>query len=148
MSIVRLLGGYVTVVAVVAVLGMGGTVSAADTKEKAEQKPAAAKEEKKSERYSYVAQPGDTYSQIVRKAVQTYGILNKKDIGEARIVAIETRAAEAAGWPVLAEGEAVKITEGDIKSWVETAMKLPEAEVAAWNTYVPYINFDTRAIGE
>ena len=98
--------------------------------------------------YSYTANAGDTYAQMVRKAVQTYGITNKKDIGTARIVAIETKASEQAGWPYLNEGQVVSFNDSLIKTWVDEAMKLPAADVAAWQTYVSSVNFDTRNIGE
>ncbi len=98
--------------------------------------------------YSYTAQAGDAYTQLVRKAVQTYGIVHDKDIGNARIVAIETTASEQAGWPVITQGQVVSFDESLVKSWVDNAMKLSATDVAAWQTYVPYINFDTRSIGE
>lgn len=98
--------------------------------------------------YSYTANAGDSYTQLVRKAVQTYGILHKEDLGTARIVSIETTASKQAGWPLLAEGQVVSFGESTIKTWVNQAMKLSDADVAAWATYAPYINFDTRDIGE
>lgn len=98
--------------------------------------------------YSYTAKAGDTYTQLVRKAVQTYGIDNKKDIGNARILAIETQASAQAGWPLLNEGQVVSFNESLVKTWVDQAMKLSPADVAAWQTYVPYVDFDTRAIGQ
>ncbi len=97
--------------------------------------------------YSYTAQAGDTYVQMVRKAVQTYGIQNKKNIGNARIVAIETKAAETAGWPELNEGQVVTFNQSLVKTWVDQAMKLSADDVAAWQTYVAYVDFDTRNVG-
>lgn len=98
--------------------------------------------------YSYTANAGDSYTQLVRKAVQTYGITHDKQFGNARIVAIETAASEQAGWPLIAEGQVVSFGESTVKAWVADAMKLSDADVAAWATYVPYIDFDTRGIGE
>lgn len=98
--------------------------------------------------YSYTANAGDSYTQLVRKAVQTYGIMHDKQLGNARIVAIETIASEQAGWPLIAEGQVVSFGESTVKAWVADAMKLSDADVAAWATYVPYIDFDTRGIGE
>lgn len=98
--------------------------------------------------YSYTANAGDSYTQLVRKAVQTYGIMHDKQLGNARIVAIETAASEQAGWPFIAEGQVVSFGESTVKAWVTDAMKLSDADVAAWATYVPYIDFDTRGIGE
>lgn len=98
--------------------------------------------------YSYTANSGDTYTQLVRKAVQTYGIVHKESLGNARIVAIETTASERAGWPMIAEGQVVSFDESTVKAWAADAKKLSDADVAAWATYVPYIDFDTRGIGE
>ncbi|NLA42856.1 hypothetical protein GX865_01685 [Candidatus Saccharibacteria bacterium] len=155
MKIVRLLGGYLAAVAVVTTIVMGGQAQATEKKPevKTEQKKAPSKTEvkktsSKEAAYSYVAQPGDAYAQLVRKAVQTYGIQNKKEIGQARILAIETIASEKAGWPLLNEGQIVSFKQSQIKAWVDEAMKLPAEDVAAWQTYVPYVNFDTRNIGE
>lgn len=108
----------------------------------------ATKAEAQTNAYSYTANSGDTYAQMVRKAVQTYGITAKKDIGTARIVAIETKASEQAGWPYLNEGQVVSFNDSLIKTWVDEAMKLPAADVAAWQAYVSSVNFDTRNIGE
>ena len=98
--------------------------------------------------YAYTAQQGDSYTQLVRKAVQTYGIDHKVDLGNARIVAIETKASEQAGWPAINEGQGVSFNESLLKTWVDEAKKMTEADVAAWATYVPYIDFDTRSIGQ
>lgn len=148
MSSFRVLGGYFVAVVVFATIGVSGTAIAAEVKEGAKKEQPAIKKVGVPSHYRYTAQAGDTYTQMVRKAIQTHGIVHKKELGQARIVAIETRAAEAAGWPILAEGQAVELTEGDVAKWAEAAMKLPSDEVMAWSTYVPYINFDTRAIGE
>lgn len=98
--------------------------------------------------YSYTANSGDTYTQLVRKAVQTYGITHDEDVGVGRIIAIETRVAEQSGWPVLNEGQAVSFSEGLVKAWIDEATQLSDADLAAWATYAPYIDFDTRGIGE
>lgn len=109
---------------------------------------AADKTTDKSTTYSYTANTGDAYTQMVRKAVQTYGIENNKNIGNARIVAIETKASEQAGWPALGEGQVVSFSKSLIKTWVDEAMKLPATDVAAWQTYVQYVDFNTKNIGE
>lgn len=98
--------------------------------------------------YSYVANPGDTYAQFVRKAVQTYGLKHDVDLGVGRIIAIETRVSEQSGWPLLNEGQTVSFSEGLVKAWIDEAKQLSDADLAAWATYAPYIDFDTRGIGE
>ena len=98
--------------------------------------------------YTYTAQPGDTYTQLVRKAVQTYGLQEKKNIGKARIIAIETKVASERQNPELSTGQNVSFSKTDVKKWVDEAMKLSAGDIATWNTYVPFIDFDTRAVGE
>lgn len=109
---------------------------------------AAEENNRETRTYSYVANAGDSYTQLVRKAVQTYGIIHEVDLGEGRIVAIETIASERSGWPMLNEGQTVGFSENLVKSWIDEAMKLGDSDVAAWATYAPYIDFDTRHIGE
>ena len=84
----------------------------------------------------------------MRKAVQTYGIKHDVSVGVPRIIAIETRVSEQSGWPVLNVGQTVSFSEGLIKAWIDEAMQLNEPDVVAWSTYAPYIDFDTRGIGE
>jgi hypothetical protein len=143
MKLFSVLGGLFAAVAVSAVLSVGVVSPAHAAEEKSGNNQAT--DEKKS--YSYTAGLGDSYTQIVRKAVQTYGIVNDKDLGNARIVFIETTAALAAGSPELAEGQKVTIDEADIKSWIEKAEKLSNADIAAWQTYVPFIDFNTNNVG-
>jgi hypothetical protein len=144
MKLFTILGGLFAAVAVSAVLSVGVVSPAHAADEKSENNNQVKAEEKQG--YSYTAGLGDSYTQIVRKAVQTYGIVNNKDLGNARIVFIETVAAQAAGSPELAEGQKVTIGESDIKSWIEKAEKLSEADVAAWQTYVPFIDFNTNNV--
>jgi len=137
----------------IAVGGSGAVASAHDgedhsSMEHTEAKASSTDTKSSSKVYSYTAQSGDAYTQLVRKAVQTYGIKNDKQIGAARIVAIETQASERAGWPELNQGEVVSFDEALIKTWVDAAMKLSDSDVAAWQTYVPYIDFNTNSIGE
>lgn len=123
---------------VVAGVGTSGEAYAAENADHASEKVT----------YTYVANAGDTYTQLVRKAVQTYGIKHDESVGVGRIVAIETRVSEQSGWPMLNEGQTVSFSEGLVKAWIDEAMKLSEADMVAWGTYAPYIDFDTRGIGE
>lgn len=138
MKNVRTIGVYLLTVVAMAVFMAGGQVNAQEANEPKENQKA----------YEYVTQPGDSYTQMVRKAVQTYGINNKKDIGQARIIAIETKLTEEVGWPVLMVGQKVKINEETVSKAVDNAMNLSEQDVAAWQTYVPYIDFTTDHVGE
>lgn len=101
-----------------------------------------------SQTYDYVAQPGDSYSLIARKAVQTYGIINKVNLSEAQIIYIETNLTQLADSPVLNEGQKVQIKTDDIKAWVEKAQKLTDAQEAAWNVYAQNANFNTNSVGQ
>lgn len=101
-----------------------------------------------SQTYDYVAQPGDSYSLIARKAVQTYGIINKVNLTEAQIIYVETNLTQLADSPVLNEGQKVQIKTDDIKAWVEKAQKLTDAQEAAWNVYAQNANFNTNSIGQ
>lgn len=151
MKVFTVLGGFFAAMAVSVVI-TAATVSlpahAADKKDSSSQETK--KEDKKVDDkvYTYTANLGDSYTQLVRKAVQTYGINNKVDLGNARIVFIETNLTQAAGEPFLTVGEKVSIKQSDVKAWADKALKLNDADVAAWQTYVPFIDFNTNNIGE
>lgn len=98
--------------------------------------------------YSYTAQEGDTYSQIARKAVQTYGIRENVKLTPAEIIFTETNLTQQAGSPVLEVGQKVTLEKSSIKEWVQKAEKLTDEEQAAWQVYVPYVDFNTNAVGQ
>lgn len=98
--------------------------------------------------YTYTAQPGDTYTQVARKAIQTYGIENNLTISQAGIVFAETNLTQEAEAGGLAVGQEVKIDTEQVKKWVDAAGKLSEAEQAAWAVYVPFVDFNTDSVGE
>ena len=97
--------------------------------------------------YSYKARYGDNYSVLSRKAVQTYGYNEKVKITNAQVVAAETFLTSDAGFPDLNEGQKVDFTTAKIKAAVDKASKLTAAEQALWQTYVPYVDFNTRDNG-
>lgn len=98
--------------------------------------------------YNYVAQPDDTYSQMARKAIQTYGINNKVNLSQAQIIAAETNMTIQAGSPILALGQKVEIKDSVVKDWVSKAQKLTPEQVAAWNVYTVGVNFNTNNVGQ
>lgn len=98
--------------------------------------------------YKYTAQANDSYSLIARKAVQTYGKKFKVNLNQGQILFAETNMTRQAGSPHLALGQAVSVNETTVKDWVEKARKLSTAEVAAWNAYLPGVNFNTNNVGE
>lgn len=109
---------------------------------------AASKKKEKATSYSFTAQEGDTYSQIVRKAVQIYGIQEKIKLTPAEIIFVETNLTQQAGSPVLEVGQNVTLEKSTIKEWVQKAEKLTDEEQAAWQVYVPYVDFNTNAVGQ
>ncbi len=98
--------------------------------------------------YSYVAQAGDSYTKMARKAVQTYGIVNKVTLTEAQIIYAETVLTQAAQAKTLEVGESVKISEETLRSTVDRAMNLDETAEANWATYVQFVDFNTDKVGE
>lgn len=128
------------------------TASAHDTGEEHEheedQDENSEEQESESAAYTYNAQPGDTYTQIARKAIQTYGIDNDVNLTSAGIIFAETNVTREAGAEQLAVGQEVSIDQELISKWVESASELTDEEQAAWNTYVPFVNFNTDAVGQ
>lgn len=98
--------------------------------------------------YNYTAQPGDSYTVLARKAVQTYGINEKVKLTAAQIVAAETQLAVNAGSIELNEGQTVSIEKSAVKSAVTAVQKLSADVLAAWAVYVPSVDFDTSAAGQ
>ena len=98
--------------------------------------------------YNYTAQAGDSYTVLARKAVQTYGINEKVKLSPAQIIAAETSLTVNAGSIDLNEGQTVAIQKSAVKSAVDAAKKLSGDVLAAWNVYVPYVDFNTSAAGQ
>lgn len=98
--------------------------------------------------YIYKAQKGDSYSQIARKAVQSYGIENKVNITQAGIVFAETQITKDAKAELLEVGQEVKISKSDVKKQIEAAKKLTKAQQKSWGYYVQFVDFKTDHIGQ
>jgi hypothetical protein len=101
-----------------------------------------------AETFDYVAQSGDSYSLMARKAVQTYGVINSVNLSGAQIIFVETNLTLAAGSPVLNLGDNVSIDSNLVSEWVEKAQSLTEEQQAAWQTYADNADFNTDAVGE
>ena len=97
--------------------------------------------------YAYTARQGDSYTVLARKAVQTYGIREKVRLSLAQIVAAETFLTNDAGSPSLVVGQKVSFSPDTVHSAMTKAQNLNAAQLAAWQTYVPYVDFDTRDNG-
>lgn len=104
--------------------------------------------EKSATVYTYTAQEGDSYTKIARKAVQTYGATEKVKLSQAQIVFTETNLTQTAGSPLLEVDQKVTLKKSDVKSIVEKAKKLDATTLAAWQAYVPYVDFNTDNVGE
>lgn len=98
--------------------------------------------------YNYVAQPGDAYTLMARKAIQTYGITSKVNLSPAQIIYAETNLTQKAGSPQLLVGQKVQINGDSVKQWVESAQKLSATQQASWNVYAANANFNTNAVGQ
>jgi hypothetical protein len=98
--------------------------------------------------YKYVAQPGDSYTKMARKAVQTYGKKHKAEVSLAGVIFAETKLTKEAGSPKLSVGQNVEISEQTVKSWIEQAQKLTTAQQSAWNYYVQFVDFNTDRVGQ
>lgn len=107
-----------------------------------------ARSESSTASYTYIAQPGDAYAYLARKAVQSYGIVNKVSLSQAQIVAAETRLSAQAGFPELNEGQQITLNPADVKAAVEAARKLTIEQQAGWQAYVPEVDFNTDSNGE
>lgn len=98
--------------------------------------------------YKYVAQAGDSYSLMARKAVQTYGLTNKVNLSEAKIIAAETWITQAAESPELTLDQSVEIKESIVKDNIDKASKISAEAEAAWAQYADGVNFNTDAVGQ
>lgn len=129
-------------------LNFTGSVAAHDGEVHADEMAQADTGQNASDTYVYEAQPGDTYTQIARKAIQTYGIENSVNLSGAEIIFAETRLTREAGSPALNVGQQVSVSKETVKKWVEEAQKLDEATEARWNKFVAFVDFNTNNIGE
>jgi hypothetical protein len=98
--------------------------------------------------YRYVAQDGDSYSHMARKAVQTYGIKTNTKLSLAQILFAENGLTADAGNTEVNLGQTVNIKKSTVGSWIEKAKKLTAEQQAGWTTYVPLVDFNTNAVGE
>ncbi len=102
---------------------------------------------KAPEVYTYKAKLGDSYTVLARKAIQTYGLENKVNLSGAQIVFAETNLTNDAKLPALNLGQKVELNKSTVKSAIEKAQKLTDAQKKAWDYYVQFVDFDTRDNG-
>lgn len=97
--------------------------------------------------YTYVAQPGDSYTLFARKAVQSYTRATGQKLSHAQIIYAETVLTQAAGSPVLNVGQKESFVESSLKSIIAKAGKLTDSQKALWDVYAQQANFDTSHVG-
>lgn len=119
-----------------------------EARESEETEEAVDDEEEANVLYEYVAQPGDSYTKMARKAAQTYGLKFDVSLTSAQIIFVETNLTQVAGSPLLELGEEVAIDEAVVGEWVEAAGELSDSEEAAWAAYAPSVDFNTDNVGE
>jgi hypothetical protein len=150
-SIITVPSAFILGVAAVAVLTtVMQAPASAHSDDKTHAETTAAKEDNKqsSTTYTYIAQPGDSYSVIARKAIQTYGAKNKVNLSQSRILYTETNLTQEAGSPQLLQGQKVEIKESTVKNWVDKAKALSNDQAAKWDVYTTGVNFNTNNVGE
>ena len=143
------LAGFITILAASFLL-LTISVSAHETGEEHEEVTTTVEstEETEVDAYNYVAQPGDSYSLMARKAVQTYGIETSTNLSGAQIIFVETNLTKAANSPELNLGEKVSITRQLVSEWSEKAKSLTEVQQKMWQVYANNANFNTNSVGE
>jgi hypothetical protein len=117
--------------------------------EKEEEKKDSALSADQLGKYSYVAQPGDSYTLLARKAIQTYGKRFNAKLSLADIIFVETNLTQAAGSPQLVVGQQVEIDEATVRDWAERAGDLSAEAEAGWDYYVQFVDsFNTDGVGQ
>ena len=142
---------FATLLAVIAISSIN--VSKANAQDSEQAQPVTTQEsentqEQNNEVYTYTAQPGDSYSLIARKAIQTYGIINNVQLSEAQIIFVETNLTQKAGSPELNKGQKVEVSVNYIKEWSDKAGQLTQEQKDAWNVYAQNANFNTNSVGQ
>lgn len=129
----------------------GDVAMTQEEKAKADAKKAAEEKAKKAAeaaagKTTYTAQPGDSYTVMARHAVQDYAKAAGTSVSRAQIVAAETFLTTDAKATLLEIGQKVTFDKGTVAKAVKKAKALSSAELAAWQVYVPYVNFDTSHV--
>lgn len=98
--------------------------------------------------YHYVAQSGDSYTKMARKAAQTYGKTHNVKLQNSQIIYIETNMTQTAASPLLNLGQKVDIPAQTVAGWIAKAQKLTSEQLAAWQYYVQFVDFNTDHVGQ
>lgn len=97
--------------------------------------------QKTPKQYTFTAEAGDSYTTLARRAIQSYAKTQGLKLQKSQIIAAETTLAQDAGSPLLDVGQKVTIKTTLVHSAVTKAQVLSAEQLAAWETYVPYVQF-------
>lgn len=97
--------------------------------------------------YNYTAGPGDSYSVLARKAVQTYGLSEKISLSQAQLIAAETYLTQAGHDSLLNLGQSVIIIRSDVANAVARAKALTLEGQQQWQQFVSLVDYDTNEVG-
>ncbi|MCA9338229.1 hypothetical protein KC949_01610 [Candidatus Saccharibacteria bacterium] len=112
----------------------------AEQKQAEEQK--AKEEAAKTGETTVTAAEGDSYTVLSRHAVAQYAKDAGVTVTPAQAVAAETFLTQDANAPELEVGQKVTVNKADVANAVKKAQALSADEQAAWEVYVPYVDFN------
>ena len=100
------------------------------------------KEQKSLPNYKFVAEPCDSLTKLVRRAILTYDASNSLiKLTKARIIYVETNIVQDMGAYWLDIGDNVVISGQAVANYASKSRKLPRSQVLAWQRYVPSVDF-------
>lgn len=93
--------------------------------------------------YKFVAEPCDSLTKLVRRAVLIYDASNSLiKLSKARIIYIETNIVQDMGAYWLDIGDNVVVSGRAVAKYAEKAGDLTKAQIQAWQRYVPSVDFN------
>lgn len=117
-----------------------------DSSQTAEEKKAeeqkAKEEAAQTGKATVTAEAGDSYTVLARHAVAQYSKDAGVEVTPAQAVAAETFLTQDANAPELEVGQKVTVNKADVANAVKKAQALSADEQAAWEVYVPYVDFN------
>lgn len=117
-----------------------GVAVAAAPQQTATEKPDNKPDTKPDNQYTAVAENGDSYITIARKAIQQHIETRKQPLSEVQRIAAETKLAEDASWPEIQAGQAVTINDTALRDAVAFATSLDADSRNAWQQYAAAVD--------
>ncbi len=96
--------------------------------------------------YTYVAQPGDNLSIMVRRSVQLYAQAKQIELTPAAAMYCETNTVQKLGAHLLDVGEKVSVPFATLQSYMATSRKLTPAQSAAWRVFANRASFNLGSL--